>query len=181
MTLDMIDLVKEDLARIAQAAALLQENFEAWPTMEAADGEVRESLEEGRISRVLVNPEGAVLGWIGGISQYSGNVWELHPLVVDKSYRKQGFGMKLVLDLEEQVRLRGGVTIYLGTDDEYDQTSLSGKDLYSDIPGHIQQFQSPDHPANFYRKAGFTIVGVIPDANGIGKPDILMAKRVTGR
>lgn len=68
MTLDMTDLVKEDHARIAQAAALLRANFEAWPTMEAADAEVRESLEEGRISRVLVNPEGAVLGWIGGIS-----------------------------------------------------------------------------------------------------------------
>jgi hypothetical protein len=25
---------------------------------------------------------------------------------------------------------------------------------------------------------GYTIVGVIPDANGLGKPDILMAKRI---
>ena len=25
---------------------------------------------------------------------------------------------------------------------------------------------------------GFVIVGVVPDANGLGKPDILMAKRV---
>jgi aminoglycoside 6'-N-acetyltransferase I len=30
----------------------------------------------------------------------------------------------------------------------------------------------------FYRKLGFVIVGVVPDANGPGKPDILMAKRV---
>jgi aminoglycoside 6'-N-acetyltransferase I len=34
------------------------------------------------------------------------------------------------------------------------------------------------HPYKFYQKLGFVIVGVIPDANGPGKPDIIMAKRV---
>jgi aminoglycoside 6'-N-acetyltransferase I len=34
------------------------------------------------------------------------------------------------------------------------------------------------HPYEFYKKVGFTIVGVLPDANGFGKPDIFMAKRV---
>jgi aminoglycoside 6'-N-acetyltransferase I len=34
------------------------------------------------------------------------------------------------------------------------------------------------HSYEFYQKCGYTIVGVIPDANGIGKPDILMAKRI---
>lgn len=28
----------------------------------------------------------------------------------------------------------------------------------------------------FYQKMGFAIVGVMPDANGIGKPDIYIAK-----
>ena len=37
-----------------------------------------------------------------------------------------------------------------------------------------------DHPAGFYMRQGFEIVGLIPDANGPGKPDILMAKRVSG-
>jgi aminoglycoside 6'-N-acetyltransferase I len=32
------------------------------------------------------------------------------------------------------------------------------------------------HPYEFYQKLGYVIVGVIPDANGPGKPDILMAK-----
>jgi len=30
-------------------------------------------------------------------------------------------------------------------------------------------------------KLGFAIVGVLPDANGPGKPNILLAKRVDGR
>ena len=59
-----------------------------------------------------------VLGWIGGIRQYDGNVWELHPLVVKPSYQGQGIGRALVTDLEEQVRQRGGLTLWLGTDDE---------------------------------------------------------------
>jgi aminoglycoside 6'-N-acetyltransferase I len=32
--------------------------------------------------------------------------------------------------------------------------------------------------SKFYQKLGYVIVGVIPDANGPGKPDIMMAKRV---
>ncbi len=32
------------------------------------------------------------------------------------------------------------------------------------------------HPYEFYQKVGYQIVGVIPNANGLGKPDIIMAK-----
>lgn len=34
------------------------------------------------------------------------------------------------------------------------------------------------HPYEFYQRCGFTIVGVLPDASGPGKPDIFMAKRL---
>jgi len=34
------------------------------------------------------------------------------------------------------------------------------------------------HPFEFYQKQGYVITGVVPDANGVGKPDILMSKRV---
>jgi len=96
----------------------------AWPDMDAALKEVRESFEPDRISRVAVDERGAVLGWIGGIRQYRGNVWELHPLVVRSDHQGKGIGRALVADLEERVGERGGLTLWLGTDDEDDMTTL---------------------------------------------------------
>lgn len=79
----IIDLLKDDKDKINQTASLLQESFEAWSTFELAINEVVESLQDNKISRVLINDEDVVIGWIGGQSQYNGNVWELHPLVID--------------------------------------------------------------------------------------------------
>jgi len=178
--MQIVDLRREDMARIQGAAALLLVNFtEAWATMEAAQLEVEESLQEDRISRVAVDEDGTVLGWIGGQSSYGGHVWELHPLVVAESYRERGIGRALVTDLEACVKARGGITIYLGTDDETNGTSLYGQDLYPDVLGKVMQLKDRNrHPFGFYKKLGFEVVGVLPDANGFGKPDIFMAKRV---
>ena len=82
-------------------------------------------------------------------------------------------------DFEEQVRTRGGLAVMLGSDDQDNQTSLSGVDLYSNLWEHLAQIKNlRDHPYEFYQELGYTIVGVTPDANGWGKPDILMAKSV---
>jgi aminoglycoside 6'-N-acetyltransferase I len=141
--------------------------------------EVRESFGEGRISRVAVDQAGNVLGWIGGISEYGGNVWELHPLVVRPDRQRQGIGRALIADLEAQVRARGGFTIQLGTDDVTNMTSLGGANLYPNVLEHLLNIRNlRGHPYEFYLKVGFSIVGVIPDANGPGKPDIYMAKSV---
>jgi aminoglycoside 6'-N-acetyltransferase I len=44
---------------------------------------------------------------------------------------------------------------------------------------HIKNIRNiKNHPYEFYQKMGYTIVGICPDANGFGKPDIYMAKRV---
>lgn len=153
----------------------------AWPTLEAATAEVTESLEPGRISRFAVADSGDVLGWIAGMPQYDGNVWELHPLVVQRDRRLQGIGRGLVADFERQVGGRGGWTVFLGTDDENGRTTLGGVDLYPDVLEKLRSVRNRgSHPFEFYLRVGYHVVGVIPDANGFGKPDILLAKRVGG-
>jgi aminoglycoside 6'-N-acetyltransferase I len=180
--MQIIDLQPDREEAIAQTATLLIEGFKQhwktdWTNLENALAEVHESFGADRISRIAVDPSGKVLGWIGGIEQYDGKVWELHPLVVDTAHQGQGIGRSLVNDLAERARERGGLTLWVGTDDEDDMTSLAGKNLYPSVFDHIAQIQNlKGHPYQFYQKCGFVIVGVVPDANGLGKPDILMAK-----
>ena len=179
----IVDLHPDDEATIRQVAALLVEGFRgvsaAWPDLTAGLDEVRATLAPGRISRVALAEEGAVLGWIGGKPEYGGNVWELHPLVVHPAHRRKGIGRALVADLEGEVARRGGHTLWLGTDDEDRRTSLGGVDLYPDPLAHLARIRNlAGHPYEFYLKVGFVLAGVVPDANGPGKPDILMARRV---
>jgi aminoglycoside 6'-N-acetyltransferase I len=180
----IVDLPADDADVMRQAATLLVEGFKehwpnGWPDIESALQEVHEALEPGKICRVALDDQGEVLGWIGALPGYEGNAWELHPLVVHPAHQGRGIGRALVVDLEEQVRAQGGLTLYLGTDDEDNMTSLSQVDLYENTCEHIANIRNlKGHPYTFYQKMGFTIVGVLPDANGWGKPDIWMAKRV---
>ncbi|MBD2068277.1 GNAT family N-acetyltransferase [Leptolyngbya sp. FACHB-671] len=180
--MEIIDLQPDAEEAIAQTATLLIEGFRqhwktAWTDLDSALTEVRESFGEDRISRIAVDQSGKVLGWIGGIEQYDGKVWELHPLVVDAAYQGQGIGRSLVTDLAERAKERGGLTLWVGTDDEDDMTTLAGVNLYPNVLDHIARIQNlKGHPYEFYQECGFVIMGVVPDANGLGKPDILMAK-----
>jgi len=182
--MQIINLSSNASDRIQQVAALLVEGFQehwpnAWPDLDSALAEVQESLGSDRISRVAVDEAGTVLGWVGGIKQYDGHVWELHPLVVRSDCRGKGIGRLLVADLEAQVKDRGCLTILVGTDDEDNMTSLAGINLYPNVFEHIDKIKNlHGHPYEFYQKCGFVIIGVIPDANGLGKPDINMAKSV---
>lgn len=182
--IQIVELQPDHVERIQQVATLLFEGFrehwsDAWPDLDSAVQEVQQSFGINRISRVAIDEASQVLGWIGAIKQYEGNVWELHPLVVRSECQRRGIGKALVADLEEQVRERGGLTLWVGTDDEDSMTTLAGVNLYPNVFEHITGIKNlRGHPYEFYQKCGFVIIGVMPDANGLGKPDIYMAKPV---
>src|SRR6266540_5221918 len=182
--MNIMSLLPDDAHLIQQAAQLLVDAFcehwpDAWPTLEEGLKEIREMLESERICRAAVDENGNLLGIISGIPAYDGHVWELHPLAILPSMQRQGIGRALVEDFEEQIRMKGGLTITLGSDDEDGMTTLANVDLYENLWEKIRDIRNlKHHPYEFYQKLGYRITGVVPDANGIGKPDILMARRI---
>jgi aminoglycoside 6'-N-acetyltransferase I len=174
-----------DAAWLDPTAQLLFDAFrnrsEEWQDLESARREVLASLDGDRISRVFIDDSGAARGWIGAIPAYAGRVWEIHPLVVAQSHRGRGIGRALVQDLERLAAAHGVLTLWAGSDDEHGETTMSGVDLYADIPAALAGIRSLRwHPCEFYLRVGFRVAGVLPDANGRGKPDIFLAKRVAG-
>lgn len=123
--------------------------------------------------------DATMLGWIGAIRHYP-QAWELHPIVVAPERQQQGIGSRLLSALERQAASEGAGALWLGTDDDFGGTTLFGKDLYPDVLGALATLApAAGHPYTFYRARGFVVTGVIPDANGLGKHDILMAKRIS--
>ena len=182
--MNIITLIPDNELIIHQTAQLLMDAFrehwpDAWPTLDEATKEVHEMLEAERICRIAIDEQGNLLGIIGGIPGYDGHVWELHPLAIQPSMQGKGIGRALVEDFEELVRQRSGLTITLGSDDEDNMTSLSNVDLYENLWDKIKNIRNlKGHPFEFYQKLGYVITGAVPDANGRGKPDIIMSKKI---
>jgi aminoglycoside 6'-N-acetyltransferase I len=182
----IVDLSADRPDLIDQAADLLLDAFlgktRDWQDVDSARQEVVDSISDDKISRVALDTAGRVIGWIGAMPSYGGNVWEIHPLAVAPAHQGRGIGRALVEDLEAIVRDRGALTLWAGSDDEQSATSLGGVDLYPDVSRAIRHVTNlKNHPYEFYLRLGFTIVGVMPDANGPGKPDIFLARRVRQR
>ncbi len=179
--MQIIQLTPAMTTATQQAAQLLHHVFApkgSWETLAEAIEEVEEMLTPERIVLAAMVGE-EVVGWVGGIPEYHGNVWELHPLVVKPEWQRQRVGSQLVRAFEQQVKQRGAFTIMLGSDDTHNQTSLADVDLYVNLWDQIRDMHNVNgHPYEFYQKLGYTVIGVMPDANGRGKPDIFLGKRI---
>lgn len=166
--------------QLVQAAQILTDSIpEGWPTLRDALDEINRLLVPENTLLAAVENE-VVVGWGGILPEYGGKVFELHPLAVRSDRRGQGIGSAIVAALEDEARRRGGLTIRVGADDERDggETSLANADLYDDLPGKIRDFSPGTHQSGFYMKLGYKIIGVMPDVNGPGKPDIFLGKRL---
>lgn len=181
--MQIVDLEEQPAAIQEQAAVMLVDEFvepRGWPSIDKAREEVTAVIRDG-FARAAVESD-LVLGWVGGLPEYHGRVWELHPLVVRSDRRRCGIGRALVASFESEAARRGALTATLGTDDDSGMTSLANIALYGDLPGHIAGLRDlgRSHPFMFYRKIGYVVTGVMPDANGRGKPDIYMSKALRG-
>lgn len=170
-------------AEIATVAAILVAGFAdrspAWPTLEAGINEVQTFSTDEQISLVATIND-TIVGWISATPQYQRFGWELHPLVVAPTYQHQGVGKALVADLCARLPQHGATALYAWSDDESLSTSLGGIDLLPNPLDHLRSFgASTRHAGGFYLKQGFVLCGVLPDANGRGKPDILFVRSIS--
>lgn len=179
MTPAIVDFADLSDAQQAQAARILRGALPS-PTGYKGPGEA-----EAEVARIIAEPDrwglaavvgGNVRGFIGALRGYSHSL-ELHPLVVDPAFHGQGVGRNLVGALEARARAEGYLALWLGADDDFGGTSLDGAGLFPNVLARADAVTAGRrHPLGFYRRLGFEIVGLIPDANGPGKPDILMSK-----
>jgi aminoglycoside 6'-N-acetyltransferase I len=150
-------------------------------TVEDAYETIEEALQPEKVCRALLD-DGKPLGWVAAGPSW-GRVWELHPLLVDPDHHRRGYGRLLAMDIERFATDAGALTMQLGTSDTTGATNLSGIDLYGDPIGALSRIgvvdETAGHAFQFWCKLGYTVVGVLPDAEGAGMPSISLAKRLS--
>ena len=182
--MEIVDFSALAPSRHADAARILRDALAHLPSAYnepgAAETEVAQlAVDRDWFGQAALDGE-RLVGWIGAIRTYS-HGWEIHPLVVAPDRQRRGIGSALLLALEAGARREGVLTLFLGSDDDYGGTNLFGRELWPDVVGHVAATQATarGHALTFYRRHGYEIVGLLPDVNGAGRPDIMLAKRLT--
>ncbi len=178
--MDIVDFAALTEDQRAQAARVLAAAFAPIGAYQgsSAVAEVATFFEDSDRFALAALADGVVVGLVGGVDSYP-KALELHPLAVAPPHQGRGVGSALLAALEARAAAMGKLTVYLGSDDEIGGTSLFGAEVYPDPLSALAAIApTSGHPFFFYRQHGYVPVGLIPDANGYGKPDLLMAKRV---
>jgi aminoglycoside 6'-N-acetyltransferase I len=182
--LTIVDFAGLTGAQASIAARVLRDALAHAPSGYQADGaaeaEVAARREAGDWIGFAAFEDLRLVGWVGAIKAYS-HGWEIHPLVVAPDRQRRGIGSALLRSLEARAKCEGAVALFLGADDDYGGTSLFDVDLWPDVLSHASTVEAATrgHPLAFYRRHGYAVIGVLPDVNGPGRHDILMAKRLT--
>ena len=182
--MEIIDFAALAPAQHADAARILRDALAHAPSAYNGPGEAEaevalRSTDSDWLGHAALE-DGRLVGWIGAIRTYS-HGWEIHPLVVAPDCQHRGVGSALLSALEARACAEGVLTLFLGSDDDWGGTSLFGRDLWADVIGHIAATEATArrHALTFYRRHGYQVVGLLPDVNGAGRPDIMLAKRLT--
>jgi len=178
---DIVALGRLSLDQRDEAARVLMDALapisQAYRTFEDAKAEADSFFDNPERFGFAAVEDGVVLGWIGAIRTYDR---ALHPLCVRPEHQRGGVGRLFVRTVEDAARAESVCTIFVGADDEIGATTASGADILADPASCIRSTAptSSVHPLGFYQRMGFKVVGLLPDVNGPGKPDILLAKRL---
>lgn len=186
--MEIIDLARDDVLIDAlvplsvHAAALSSPRW--LPTSDAARAEIVAAIDTcgpDRVCRAIL--DGSVpLGWAGAFRSHE-TAWEIHPLLVDPDHHGRGAGRRLVADLEASAMAAGALVMELSTSDATHATTLSDVDLFIDPPAELSRLATrtpgAPHAFRFWQSVGYTVVGVLPDAEGPGVPSLRMARRLT--
>ena len=176
--------IAESEDTINQAAEILYITFTGadrnqWlKNQKEAFDEVKECIEKPNIC-IGIKAGEELIGWTGIRPMYE-KTWELHPMVIKKEYQGKSYGRLLLKEIERIAQLNGIMGLVAGSDDETNSTSLSEKEINGEnIFDEIRNVRNyRNHPFAFYQKCGYTIVGLIPNANGQNKPDIWLWKDI---
>ena len=182
--MEIVDFAALPPPRHAEAARILRDALAHLPSAYNAPGEAEAEVAlrcaDGDWLGLAALDGERLTGWIGAIRTYS-HGWELHPLVVAPDRQRRGIGSVLMAALEARARREGVLTLFLGSDDDYGGTTLFGRALWPDVVSHVAATEATarGHALTFYRRHGYEVVGLLPDVNGAGRPDIMLAKRLT--
>jgi len=177
----IVDIEYESDELISHLAAITRAAFKEtspnWlTTEERAAEQVLASVNPNRLGRVCFSNENPV-GWIAVIQRR--HVWEIHPIAVSPAHQGNGVGRMLVEDIALSAKEANISTLFAATSDETGSTNLYGEILYSDPASAIMQLESKGRsPYKFWESVGFTVVGILPDEEGQGKPGIHLARKL---
>ncbi len=181
--MEIVDFASLAASRHAEAATILRDALAHVPSAYNGPGEAEAEValrcaEDGWLGHAAVEGD-RLVGWIGAIRTYS-HGWEIHPLVVAPDCQRRGIGSALMAALEARARSERVLTLFLGSDDDYGGTTLFGRELWPDVLSHVAGTEATarGHALTFYRRHGYEIVGLLPDVNGAGQPDVMLAKRL---
>lgn len=138
-------------------------------------------LLKGKNRLFIAEESERVIAFVGVLRHVFPYAYQIEPLIVKEPFRGQGVGGRLLELIEFKLKDEGVRTLFITGPDTTGETSLYNKDLFDGegIVHHLSTVDYGHEALSFYTKRGYQVSGVIPEANGAGKPEIMLAKRIS--